>query len=96
MKEYLMIGAGIILILLILYLLVKFSTKFRQKAYRLFLYAENNLTHDKMEYVVEQIYQYLPMVCRILPESFYRAMLQKLFDEIKDLLDNGKIDGNNK
>ena len=88
MKEYLIIGGGILLILLILFLMVKFSNKFRRKAYELFLIAENTLDSEKMEYVVEQIYSYLPLPLRILPPSFYQRILQKLFDEIHDLLEN--------
>ena len=88
MKEYLIIGGGILLILLLLFLMVKFSKKFRNQAYKLFLYAENNLDNEKMEYVVEQIYMYLPVPLKIFPPSFYQKILQKLFDEIHDLLEN--------
>ena len=57
MKEYLIIGLGIIGILLILYLMIKFSEKFRKKAYQLFLFAENNVIKGrKMDYVVNQFY----------------------------------------
>ena len=48
-----------------------------------------------MDYVVSQIYESLPAICRLLPESFYRKLLQKMFDEIKDLLDDGKINNSN-
>lgn len=88
MKEYVIIGGGILLILLTLFLMVKFSNKFRRKSYELFLIAENTLDDEKMEYVVEQIYSYLPPFLRILPPSFYQRILQKLFDEIHDLLEN--------
>lgn len=88
MKEYLFIGGGILLILLILYLMLRFSKKFRRKAYQYFLIAENTLDNEKMEYVVDQIYSYLPVPLKILPPSFYRKILQKLFDEIHDLLEN--------
>lgn len=96
MKEYLFIVLGVIAIIAILYLLARFNKKFRETAYSLFIYAENNLTEDKMDYVVEQIYYYLPTICRILPESFYRDLLQKLFDEVKDLLDDGRINNKKK
>lgn len=88
MTEYLIIGGGILLILLILFLMVKFSNKFRRKSYELFLIAENSLDDEKMEYVVEQIYSYLPLPLKIFPPSFYQKILQKLFDEIHDLLEN--------
>ena len=74
MKEYLIIGGGIFLILLILFLMIKFSNKFRRKAYELFLIAENTLDEEKMEYVVDQIYSYRPLPLRIFPPNFYRAI----------------------
>lgn len=92
MKEYLIIGLGIICILLVLYLMIKFSKKFRKKAYQLFLFAENNVIKGrKMDYVVNQFYTLLPPIFQILPKSFYKKLLQKMFDDIKDLLDDGKI-----
>lgn len=79
----------IILFIFIIFLLfLRFNKNFRRKSYELFLIAENNLDNEKMEYVVEQIYSYLPAPLRILPSSFYRKILQKLFDEIHDLLEN--------
>lgn len=93
MQEYIFIGLGLAGILLILFLLVKFSNKFRSKAYKLFLFAEHNVIKGrKMEYVVNEIYEnYLPLPLKIFPEEFYQNILQKLFDEIKDLLEDGKF-----
>lgn len=44
-----------------------------------------------MEYCIEKIYTYLPLPLKILPTFFYRFLLQSAFDEIKDLLDDGKF-----
>lgn len=104
MNTYLIIGGIILIVLILLYVAIKLDAKFREKAYKLFIYAENNLDKEKMEYCVEHIYAYLPTPFNYLPASFYRWLLQKAFDEIKDLLDDGRInnskeeentDGNN-
>ena len=78
----------ILFICIVFLLFLRFNKKFRKKSYELFLIAENSLDDEKMEYVVEQIYSYLPPFLRILPPSFYQRILQKLFDEIHDLLEN--------
>lgn len=90
MTAYYIIGGVLILIITIL-ITAKLNAKFRKIAYKLFLYAENNLTEEKMEYCVEKIYTYLPLPLKALPASFYRFLLQSAFDEIKDLLDDGKF-----
>lgn len=79
---------AILFICIIFLLFLRFNKKFRKKSYELFLIAENSLDDEKMEYVVEQIYSYLPSPLRIFPPSFYQKILQKLFDEIHDLLEN--------
>ena len=88
MKDYLIIIIGVLLIISILILMIKFSDKFRQRAYKLFVIAENTLDKDKMEYVVNAIYEYLPLPLKILPPSVYQKILQKLFDEVHELLEN--------
>lgn len=96
MNEYLIMGIAIAIIILIVGFLIAFNGPFRRLAYKMFLYAENNVVKGrKMDYVVSQIYESLPAICRLLPESFYRKLLQKMFDEIKDLLDDGKINNSN-
>lgn len=91
MKEYLLLILAFAVILFIIYLLVKFSETFRKKAYELFLYAEHNfITEARMNYVVMEIYTILPFPLTLLPMDFYEDILQKMFDEIKDLLDDGK------
>lgn len=91
MNTYLIIGGIILIVLILLYLAIKLDSNFREKAYKLFIYAENHLDEGKMEYCVEHIYAYLPAPFNLLPSSFYRWLLQKAFDEIKDLLDDGRI-----
>lgn len=97
MNEYLIIGIGVLIILLFLYAMVKISKSFRNKVYQLFLFAENNVIKGKkLDYVVNEIYNYLPTIMKILPKSTYKKIIQSMFNEIKDLLDDGKINKSNK
>lgn len=92
MKEYIIIGLGILIIFLTLYTMIKLSDKFRKTCYKLFLYAEHNIGKGrKMDYVVNQIYDLLPIPMKILPKATYKKIIQDLFNEIKDLLDDNKI-----
>ena len=91
MNEYVIILIGVLVAITSIVLTIKFSSKFRKMAYNLFKYAEDNIgTGKKMDYVVNQIYELLPAPAKILPKSFYKNLLQKLFDEIHDMLDDGK------
>lgn len=91
MNEYLIITIGVLIVITSIVLTIKFSSKFRKIAYKLFIYAEDNIVSgEKMDYVVTQIYDLLPTLLRILPESFYKKLLQSIFDEIHDMLDDGK------
>lgn len=91
MNEYLIIIIGVLVAIASIVLTIKFSSKFRKMAYKLFIYAEDNIiSGEKMDYVVAQIYDLLPAPLRILPESFYKKLLQSIFDEIHDMLDDGK------
>lgn len=90
MNEYVIIGIGVLVALLSIVLTIKFSSKFRKFAYKLFLYAEMNIAKgEKMEYVVNQLYELLPTPLKIFPKSFYQSILQKTFDEVHDILDDG-------
>lgn len=91
MNEYVIILIGVLVAITSIVLTIKFSNKFRKMAYKLFTYAEDNIVSgEKMDYVVAQIYDLLPVPLRILPETFYKNLLQKLFDEVHDMLDDGK------
>lgn len=82
-------------IILLCYMLVKLNKDIRLKAYELFLKAEHEFVsgsgENKMYYVVDNIYRYLPSVVTffISPDTLQK-IVQKMFDEIKDLLDDGK------
>lgn len=91
MNEYVIIIVGVLVASFAIILTIKFSSKFRKFAYKLFKYAEENVVSGKkMDYVVNQLYSMLPAPLTIFPKSFYKKLLQSTFDEIHDLLDDGK------
>lgn len=96
MNEKLIIIIGILVIIATLIVILKVSSKIRNKVYKLFILAEKDAeSGQKMDYVVEHIYQLLPTSVGIfLNERVLRYILQKMFDVIKDFLNDGKI--NNK
>ncbi len=99
MNTYLTI-AIIVAIILLAYMLIKLNKTIRKKAYKLFLIAEHNFLsgegEEKLNYVVSNIYQYLPSIIKLfISESTLKVIIQKMFDEIKDLLDDGKINKSN-
>ena len=50
-----------------------------------------------MEYVVRNLYYYLPTLLKIfISEDTLQIIVQKLFDEIKDLLDDGNFNNSAK
>jgi hypothetical protein len=98
MKEYIIIGILVLVILVSFYLLMQFK-KVREKAYKWFLKAEHYYIdgEDKMNYVIENIYPYLPISIRLfISENTFKNIVQTMFDEIKDLLDDGKFNKSNK
>lgn len=85
----------IVAIILLIYMLIKLNKNIRLKAYELFLKAEHEFVsgygESKMDYVVENIHNYLPTIISIfISEETLKKILQKMFDEVKDLLDDGK------
>lgn len=96
MNEKLIIIIGILVIIAALIVILKVSSKIRNKVYKLFLLAEKDAeSGQKMDYVVEHIYQMLPTsIGLLLNETILRYVLQKMFDVVKDFLNDGKI--NNK
>lgn len=73
----------------------------RNDVYKLFCVAENEFVYgansEKFNYVINQAYALLPPVMRLfISEELLRKFVQALFDSVKDLLDNGKLDKSNK
>ncbi len=95
MNSYIVTSIIVIAIIFLIYLLIKVNRKVRLKAYELFLKAEHEFIsghgENKMDYVLENIYSYLPTTIRIfISSNMLRSLVQEMFNEIKDLLDDGK------
>lgn len=94
-KEVLIIAVAVLISILAFYLVCQ--TKLREKIYALLLDAEK--TDDdgttKFEYVCSNAYEYVPSCFKVfISESSFRALVQKLYDKLRDLVKDGKIDGN--
>ena len=101
-----MIGIAVIVALLascmvlgFLYLKDKTKEEIRTDVYKLFLEAEHRFEHgeniQKFEYVVQLARSLLPTWAQVIItepflEAVFRKIIQKWFEEVKDLLDDGK------
>lgn len=96
MDETIILITAAIVILLIFYVVLKLCGKFRSKVYKLFIKAEKVAkSGHKMDYVIENVYSYLPAAAKIfINESALRWLLQKMFDKVEDFLNDGKFNGN--
>lgn len=96
MNEKNILIVGSILLLVILIIVLKLCSKFRNKVYKLFIKAEKEAEKgEKMEYVIAQLYMIIPSPLNLfINESALRWLLQKMFNVVKDFLNDGKL--NNK
>lgn len=95
MKIYFITGILISILIFSMYLLIKINGDVRKKAYQLFLKAEELFITGsgtfKMDYVIENIYPYLPNYIKIfITLDLLKKILQKMFNEVKDFLETGK------
>ena len=94
-KEILIIVIVVLMGILAFYLVCQ--TKLREKIYALLLDAEKTDEdgNTKFEYVCSNAYEYVPSCFKVfISESSFRALVQKLYDKLRDLAKDGKIDGN--
>lgn len=76
--------------------------RIRKYAEKLMLFAEDNITGSKkgkqrMAYVLDQVYQLLPGWLKVfVSRERMQEILQSWYNDIKDYLDNGKVDGSSK
>lgn len=94
-KEILIIVIVVLMGILAFYLVCQ--TKLREKIYALLLDAEKTDEDGttKFEYVCSNAYEYVPSCFKVfISESSFRALVQKLYDKLRDLAKDGKIDGN--
>ena len=94
-KEILIIVVVVLISILAFYLVCQ--TKLREKIYALLLDAEKTDEDGttKFEYVCSNAYEYVPSCLKVfISESSFRVLVQKLYDKLRDLAKDGKIDGN--
>lgn len=94
-KEIFIILGVVVLCVAAFYLMCQ--TKLREKIYALLLDAEK--TDDdgmtKFDYVCNNAYDYVPSYLKVfISYSSFRLMVQKLYDKLRDLAKDGKLDGN--
>lgn len=96
MKENIILICGLIIILTFFVAILKLCSKFRSNVYKLFIKAEKEANKgEKMDYVVKQIYLLIPYPFNLfINENVLRWILQKMFDVVKDFLNDGKINKN--
>ena len=95
LKEILVIVIAAMISILAFYLVCQ--TKLREKIYALLLDAEktDDDGNTKFEYVCSNAYEYVPSCFKVfISESSFRVLVQKLYDKLRDLAKDGKIDGN--
>lgn len=94
-KEMLVI-VGIILVAIISFYFIC-QTKIREKIYALLLDAEKTDEDGmtKFEYVCSNAYEYVPSSFKVfISYSSFRIIVQHLYDKLRDLAKDGRIDGN--
>ena len=93
--EYIVIGTIALLVFVGLLIIIKVE-KVRNRANALFLQAEKYVTEDKLQYVCDNLYSYLPSIAQIfITEELFKRIVQGLYDKsrklAKDLLDDGTL-----
>jgi hypothetical protein len=94
MNEFIIIIVVVLMLCLTFYLICQ--TKFRTYVYALLLDAEK--TEDdgqtKMDYVCTNAYEYIPSFVKIfISYSGFRIIIQNIYDKMRDLARDGKVDG---
>lgn len=106
-NDYLLVGISILALILVPAILFYTYKKrgiagLRKDVYKLFLVAERSYKESgsgkqKFDYVIGMIYSMMPAMLRLLvPQTQLERIIQNWFDEIKDLLDDGKLNDSNR
>ena len=91
------VGVGVIVVLLVVYLRNKSISDIRKDLYEVFLKLEHSITgtkvgQDRLDEAVTAAYEMLPKWVRLfVSKDRLRKTVDKWFKEIKDLLDDGKL-----
>lgn len=94
MEYIIMIGIAL-LVFLALFLIIKVE-KIRNRANALFLEAEKHVDSNKLQYVCDNLYSYIPSSFKLfINEQLFSEIVQVIYDRTrriaKDLLDDGKL-----
>lgn len=95
---FILIVAAVFIFLLVKKLQSMGMEKIRAVVYQAFIKAEHKFTYgdntQKFEYVVNLARSHLPAPFNIfVTESLLRSVVQMWFDLVKDLLDDGRVNG---
>lgn len=93
-KEILIIVGAVALGVIAFYLICQ--TRLRKKIYALLLDAEKTDEDGttKFDYVCTNAYDYVPSCFKVfMSYSSFKMLVQKLYDKLRDLAKDGKIDG---
>lgn len=98
--EYLTIGGIALAVFIVLLVIIKVEA-LRNRANALFLEAEKHVTEDKLQYVCNNLYTYIPNVVKLfVNEDLFKEIVQMIYDNTRelahDILDDGKINKSNK
>lgn len=98
--EYLTIGSIVLAMFIFLLIIIKVEV-LRNRANALFLEAEKYVTEDKLQYVCDNLYNYLPNIVRLfVNEELFKEIVQMIYNNTReiarDILDDGKLNKSNK
>lgn len=98
--EYLTL-AGIALVIFIILLIIIKVEKIRNRANALFLEAEKHITEDKLEYVCNNLYTYIPGIIKMfINDELFKEIIQMVYSNTRkiarDILDDGKLNKSDK
>ena len=98
--EYIIIASIALVVFIILLVIIKVE-KIRNRANALFLEAEKYVTNDKLEYVCDNLYTYIPGAFKLfISDELFKEIVQKIYDNTRnlarDILDDGKFNKSNK
>ena len=91
------VGVGVVVVLLVVYLRNKSISDIRKDLYEVFLKLEHSITgtkvgQERLDEAVTAAYEMLPKWVRLfVSKDRLRKTVDKWFKEIKDLLDDGKL-----
>lgn len=98
--EYLIIGGIALAVFIFLLVIIKVEV-LRNRANALFLEAEKYVTEDKLEYVCDNLYIYIPAIVKMfIDEELFKEIIQMIYNNTReiarDLLDDGHFNKSGK